>query len=232
MTFKATIITLFPDMFPGPFGHSVMGRALDAQLWSLFTVNMRDYAIDKHNTVDDTPYGGGAGMVMRADVVASGVREAKKLNPAAPTIFLAPVGERLTQAKVKQLAVQPGINLLCGHYEGIDQRVIDSEVDEVISIGDYVLSGGEIPAMVLLDAVLRHVPGVLGADSSLHEESFDFTDDSGQPLLEYPHYTRPAEWEGKRVPDVLLSGNHAAIRTWRYEQAEERTRHRLKKMSK
>lgn len=230
MCFKATILTLFPDMFPGPLGQSVMGRALDAQLWSLITINMRDYAIDKHNTVDDTPYGGGAGMVMRPDVVASSIREAKRVNPSAPTIFLAPVGKRLQQDKVKHFATLPGINVLCGHYEGIDQRVIDSEVDDVISIGDYVLSGGEIPAMVLLDAVLRHVPGVLGADSSLHEESFDFKGEDGQPLLEYPHFTRPAEWEGHKVPDVLLSGNHAAIRQWRLEQAKARTQARTEKL--
>lgn len=224
MTFHTHIVTLFPELFPGPLAHSITGRALQDGLWDIATTNIRDFATDKHKTVDDTPYGGGAGMVMRPDVVAAALRHAKAHTPAAPTVFLAPTGTRFQQTKARQLAAQPGMILLCGHYEGIDQRVIDTEVDEVISLGDFVLSGGEVAVYPVLDAVLRQLPGVLGAADSLHEESFDLTDPTtGKPLLEYPHYTRPADWEGHTVPEVLKSGNHAAIQQWRLAQARERT---------
>ncbi len=220
MPYPVTVLTLFPDMFPGACGHSVVGRALKEGIWTLNTLNIRTFATDKHRTVDDTPYGGGAGMVMKPDVVAAAIRQAKTQAPGARVIYLAPTGKRLSQPDVRRLAALPdGIILLCGHYEGIDQRVLDAEVDEVLSIGDYVLSGGEPAAMVLIDAVTRLLPGVLGADASLHEESFDIRDGAGNPLVEYPHYTRPAIWEGRDVPAVLQGGNHKAIHDWRLDQA-------------
>ncbi len=225
MTFHAHIVTLFPELFPGALAHSVTGRGLQDGLWDLATTHIRDFATDKHKTVDDTPYGGGAGMVMRPDVVASALRAAKAHTPDAPTIFLAPTGQRLTQSTARRLAKNAGVVLLCGHYEGIDQRVIDTEVDEVISLGDFVLSGGEVAVFPVLDAILRLLPGVLGGADSLHEESFDLTDpESGAPLLEYPHYTRPAVWEGQPVPEVLTSGHHAEIAKWRLAQARMRSK--------
>lgn len=237
MIYPITVLTLFPEMFPGVCGFSVVGRALKAGVWSLNALNIRDFATDKHRTVDDTPYGGGAGMVMRADIVAAAIRSAKERSQvsgqrsqedgvARPrVIYLAPHGVRLTQAKVRELAgLEGGLILLCGHYEGVDERVLEAEVDEVVSIGDYVLSGGEPAAMVLMDAVVRQLPGVLGGDASLHEESFDLTDpETGKALVEYPHYTRPAVWEGKDVPAVLQGGNHAEIKAWRLAAARGRT---------
>lgn len=225
MVFAAHIVTLFPEMFPGALGHSVVGRALTAELWQLSASNIREFGLGKHRSVDDTPYGGGAGMVMRADVVASALRAAKQsVGGTAHTVFLAPTGKRFIQADARRLAaLDKPLIVLCGHYEGIDQRVLDAEVDEVVSLGDFVLSGGEPAAMVLLDAVVRLLPGVLGADASLHEESFDVADENGQLLVEYPHYTRPAEWEGQPVPPVLQNGNHAEIAKWRLAAAKTRT---------
>lgn len=228
--FKVNVVTLFPEMFPGPLGHSIVGRALTEEKWHLATTNIRDFGQGKRRTVDDTPYGGGAGMVLRPDVVAQAIRQAKADTPG-PVVYLTPTGRRLTQTKTEQLATQPGMILLCGHYEGIDERVIDAEVDEQVSIGDYVLSGGEIPAMVLLDAVVRHLPGALGGETSLAEESFSLQDDQGVLLLEYPHYTRPDVWEERAVPAVLTSGHHADIERWRQEQAKNRTQKRKKELS-
>jgi tRNA (guanine37-N1)-methyltransferase len=214
MTYRATIVTLFPEMFPGPLGHSLAGRALQTGIWSLQTVNIRDFATDRHRTVDDTPFGGGAGMVLRPDVVDAAIASAADDRPL---VFMTPRGRRLTQQDVRRYAAAPGVILLCGRYEGVDQRIVDAHSMEEVSIGDYVVSGGELPALVLLDAVVRLLPGVMGAAESAAEESFSDT------LLEYPHYTRPAEWRGRRVPDVLLSGHHAAVAAWRRAEAERIT---------
>ncbi len=227
MTYKVTILTLFPEAFPGLLGHSVLGRALAEKVWDINTLNIRDFATDKHRKVDDIPYGGGAGMVMKPDVVASALRAAKAAQPGARTIYLSPCGKTFFQQTARRLAAHKnGLILLCGHYEGIDQRVLDAEVDEIISIGNYVLSGGEPAAVVVADAVVRLLPGVLGAEASLHEESFDIIDENGNPLVEYPHYTRPATWEGRAVPEVLTNGNHAEIKKWRLAEAKKRTKAR------
>jgi len=208
-------------MFPGMLGHSLVGRALDEGRWSLDTIQIRDFAQDKHNTVDDTPCGGGAGMVMRPDVVTGGLDEAVQRYPLAKKVFLTPRGRPLTQEKVHELADAPGVILLCGRYEGIDQRVLDEHDDiEEISIGDYVLSGGESAATVLLDACVRLLPGVIGKEASHEDESFE------AGLLEYPHYTRPRVWRGREVPDVLLSGHHEKILSWRKMQAQRITQER------
>jgi tRNA (guanine37-N1)-methyltransferase len=217
MTWRATILTLFPTMFPGPLGESLAGRALAAGVWSLDARDIRASATDRHRSVDDTPFGGGAGMVMRPDVVAAALAEA---DDGRATIYLTPRGRPLTQADARRFAAQPGLILVCGRYEGIDQRVIEASRAEEVSLGDYVLSGGELPAMVLLDSIIRLLPGVMGAADSANEESFN------NGLLEYPHYTRPAEWQGRAVPPVLLSGNHAAIAAWRLAEAEKITRER------
>jgi len=217
MSFHATILTLFPNMFPGPLGESLAGRALAAGLWSLDAQDIRGHATDRHRSVDDAPFGGGAGMVMRPDVVAAALAT---VQDGRPTFYVTPRGRRFIQTDAERLAEGPGLILLCGRYEGIDQRAIDASGAEEISIGDYVLSGGELPAMVLLDAVIRLLPGVMGAAESADEESFS------AGLLEYPHYTRPAEWKGRPVPPVLLSGNHAAIAAWRRQAAENITRER------
>lgn len=224
MTYVVTILTLFPEAFPGLLGHSVMGRGAAAGAWRLEVVNIRDFTTDKHRTVDDTPYGGGAGMVMKADVVAAAIRAAKARQPGARVVYMGPAGRRFRQEKARELAaLDGGLIVLCGHYEGVDERVLAAEVDEVISLGDFVLSGGEPAAVCLVDAVIRLLPGVLGADASLHEESFDIVDESGNPLVEYPHYTRPAVWEGAAVPPVLQNGNHAEIKKWRLAEAKRRT---------
>ncbi|MGO9546838.1 MAG: tRNA (guanosine(37)-N1)-methyltransferase TrmD [Rhodomicrobium sp.] len=217
---QITVLTLFPEMFPGPLGTSLSGRALEEQLWQLSLLNIRDFASDKHRSVDGTPAGGGAGMVMRADIAAAALDAARAALPGAPRIYLSPRGTPLTQERVRRLASGPGAILFCGRFEGLDQRAIDARQLEEISIGDYVLSGGELAAMVLIDACVRLLPGVIGAEASLAEESFE------NGLLEYPHYTRPRIWEGLEIPDVLLSGDHARIARWRREQSESITAER------
>ncbi|HEX5327867.1 MAG TPA: tRNA (guanosine(37)-N1)-methyltransferase TrmD [Acetobacteraceae bacterium] len=217
MTWRATVLTLFPQMFPGPLVGSLAGRALAAGRWSLEAVDIRDFTTDRHRSVDDTPFGGGAGMVMRADVVAAAV---DAVADGRPLLCLTPRGRLFTQAEARRLADGPGAILLCGRYEGIDQRVIDARRLQEISVGDYVLSGGEVAALVVMDAAVRLLPGVMGAPESAAQESFS------AGLLEYPQYTRPAKWQGHRVPQVLLSGNHAAIAAWRRQEAERITRER------
>ncbi|MGQ2907986.1 MAG: tRNA (guanosine(37)-N1)-methyltransferase TrmD [Aliihoeflea sp.] len=220
MTFRATVLTLYPEMFPGTLGLSLAGRALAEGTWSLDTVQIRDFATDRHRTVDDTPAGGGAGMVLKADIIAKAVDHASPEGDARPRLLMSPRGKPLTQARVRNLAAGPGAVILCGRFEGVDQRVIDARGLEEVSIGDYVLSGGEIAAQVLLDAVVRLLPGVMGNLASGEEESFE----SG--MLEHPHYTRPAEFEGMAIPEVLTSGNHKKIAEWRRAQALELTRAR------
>ena len=213
MTFRATVLTLYPEMFPGPLGLSMSGRALEKGTWALETVQLRDFATDRHRTVDDTPAGGGAGMVLKADIVAMAVDHASPEGDARPRLLMSPRGKPLTQARVRDLSSGPGAVILCGRFEGVDQRVIDARGLEEVSIGDYILSGGELAAQVLLDAIVRLLPGVMGNAASGEEESFE----SG--ILEHPHYTRPAEFEGIPIPDVLTSGNHGKIAAWRREQA-------------
>jgi tRNA (guanine37-N1)-methyltransferase len=220
MAWPATILTLYPETFPGPLGLSLAGRALEAGIWSLDIVQIRDFATDRHRSVDDTPAGGGAGMVMRADVLAAAVDHALERRPEAPMLAMAPRGEPLTQSLVRELASGPGVSILCGRFEGIDERLFEARPIRSVSIGDFVLSGGEPAALALLDACVRLLPGVMGAASSGEEESFE----SG--LLEYPHYTRPLEWEGRRIPEVLRSGDHARIAAWRHERALADTRSR------
>lgn len=206
---RVSVLTLFPDMFPGPLGVSLVGQALAAGLWSLSTLQIRDFGLGKHRQVDDTPAGGGAGMVLRADVLGPALDAARSSNPDAPLIYLSPRGRRFDQDLAKDLSAGPGAVFLAGRFEGIDERVITGRQLMEVSIGDYVLSGGELAAMVVIDACVRLLPGVLGAAESLASESFE----SG--LLEYPQYTRPREWEGKAIPEVLLSGDHKAIEAWR-----------------
>lgn len=218
----ATALTLFPEMFPGTLGHSLAGRALREGKWSLDTLQIRDFATDKHRTVDDTPFGGGAGMVMRPDVVDAACAAALAAGPARPLVYLTPRGRVLDQALARELVAGPGVILVCGRYEGLDQRVIEARAMREVSVGDYVLSGGEPAALVLLDACVRLLPGVMGGATSAEEESFS----EPAPLLEYPHYTRPAEWDGRAVPEVLLSGHHAEVARWRRGMAEAATRER------
>jgi tRNA (guanine37-N1)-methyltransferase len=217
---RATVLTLFPELFPGPLAASLAGEALKAGLWSLDTIAIRDFGIGRHRAVDDTPAGGGPGMVMRADVLAAAIDAARARQPDAPAIYLSPRGELLRQALAGELAAGPGALLLAGRFEGVDQRVIEARALREVSIGDYVLAGGELAAMVVIEAVVRLLPGVVGEAASLAEESFE------AGLLEYPHYTRPREWEGRTIPDVLLSGDHAKIEAWRRAQAERITRER------
>jgi tRNA (guanine37-N1)-methyltransferase len=208
-------------MFPGPLGSSLAGKALADGKWALSAIDLRDFALGKHRSVDDTPAGGGAGMVMRADVAAAAIDAARASMPKdAPTIYLSPRGKPLTQARARELAAGPGVILLCGRFEGVDERVLEARAVEEMSIGDYVLSGGELAALVLIDACVRLLPGVAGNEVSLAEESF------ADGLLEYPHYTRPRDFEGRAIPDVLLSGDHEKIAEWRREQAEKITRER------
>jgi tRNA (guanine37-N1)-methyltransferase len=221
MTWHASVLTLFPEMFPGPLGLSLAGKALRDGRWSLGATDIRGFATDRHRTVDDTPFGGGAGMVMRPDVVDAAIEAASAANPAAPMIYLTPRGRLLDQALVRDFAAGPGLVLLCGRYEGVDQRVIEARGMLELSVGDVVLSGGEPAALLLLDACVRLLPGVMGASASAVEESH-----GPEGLLEYPHYTRPAEWQGRTVPEVLLSGHHAEVARWRRECAEEATRTR------
>ncbi|WP_219893331.1 tRNA (guanosine(37)-N1)-methyltransferase TrmD [Aquisediminimonas profunda] len=218
MTFRAQILTLYPEMFPGPLGISIAGRALEEGVWSCQPIQIRDFATDKHRTVDDTPAGGGAGMVLRADVLAAAVDHALTALPDAPLLAMTPRGKPLTQARVRQLARGPGVTILCGRFEGFDERIFEARPIEEVSMGDIVLSGGEPAALMLLDACIRLLPGVMGAASSGFEESFE------NGLLEYPHYTRPAEWEGRTIPEVLRSGDHAKIAAWRKQRAEDDTR--------
>ena len=218
MTFAATILTLYPEMFPGPLGVSLAGRAREEGKWSLEAVQIRDFAIDKHRTVDDTPAGGGAGMVLRADVLGAAIDHAKAHNPDSPILAMTPRGTPLSQARVRELCAGPGVIILCGRFEGFDERIFAGRGVEEVSVGDIVLSGGEPAAIMLLDACIRLLPGVMGAASSGTEESFE------QGLLEYPHYTRPVEWEGRTIPEVLRSGDHAKIAGWRKTQSEIDTR--------
>jgi tRNA (guanine37-N1)-methyltransferase len=217
---RVMMLTLFPEMFPGPLGHSLSGQALQAGIWSLATVGIREFGLGRHRAVDDTPAGGGAGMVMRADVLAAVIDHARADAPDVPLLYLSPRGERFDQALARELAGGPGVLLLAGRFEGIDERVIAARQMREVSIGDYVLSGGELPAMVLIDACVRLLPGVVGATRSLSEESFE------TGLLEYPHYTKPREWEGRQIPEVLLSGDHKKIAEWRHTEAERLTRAR------
>ncbi len=217
---RATVITLFPEMFPGPLGHSLAGRALAEGIWRLDAVNFRDHATDRHRSVDDEPFGGGPGMVMRPDVVAAAIKGAAESGGVGPLIYFTPRGRPLDQALVRELAAGPGATLLCGRFEGIDQRVLEASAAREVSLGDFVLSGGEIAALALMDATVRLLPGVIGQADSLAEESFE------RGLLEYPHYTRPQTWEGRAVPEILLSGHHEKIRDWRRGQSEEVTRQR------
>ncbi|HXZ02863.1 MAG TPA: tRNA (guanosine(37)-N1)-methyltransferase TrmD [Stellaceae bacterium] len=213
----ATVLTIFPEMFPGPLGHSLAGKALREGLWRLETVDIRAFARDKHRSVDDAPFGGGPGMVMRPDVVDAAVAGA---TGPGPLIYLSPRGRPLDEARVRALAAGAGVRLLCGRFEGVDERVIEARAMEEICLGDFVLSGGEPAAIALVDACVRLLPGVVGDAGALAEESF------ARGLLEYPHYTRPQSWQGRAVPEVLLSGHHEEIRRWREAQAEAATRQR------
>jgi tRNA (guanine37-N1)-methyltransferase len=218
------ILTIFPDLFPGALSASITGIALEKKLWSFSAINIRDYAKDERKTVDDTPYGGGAGMLLKADVIGEAI-EKNLENSVTKIIYLSPCGKVFNQKMAQELAKEKEIMILCGRYEGVDQRVIDKFQIEEISIGDYVLSGGEIAAFPFIDAILRNVEGVLGADESLSEESFGSKENSEfENLLEYPHFTRPQEWRGLKVPEVLISGHHQKINEWRKEQAIEITK--------
>jgi tRNA (guanine37-N1)-methyltransferase len=213
----AKVLTLFPEAFPGPLGVSLLGKALTDGIWALETVDIREFASDKHRTVDDAPFGGGPGMVMRPDVVDAAI---KGVRPRGPIVYLTPRGRLLTQARVKELAQGEGVTLLCGRFEGVDERVLEAHAAEEVSLGDFVLAGGEAAAIALIEACVRLLPGVLGEPESLAEESFE------RGLLEYPHYTRPNPWQGREVPEVLVSGDHAKIKAWRLAQAEDITRRR------
>ena len=217
---KAKVLTLFPEMFPGPLGLSLAGQGLEAGSWALEAVDIRDFAADKHRTVDDLPFGGGPGMVIRPDVVSEAIDAAAGADPSLALIYLTPRGRPLTQARVGELARGPGIVLLCGRYEGLDERVLDAHGLDEISLGDFVLSGGEAAAIAVIDACVRLLPGVVGAPESLIDESFE------NGLLEYPQYTRPREWRGRTVPEVLVSGDHEKVKAWRRHQAEAITRER------
>ena len=214
----ARIFTLYPDFFPGPLGKGLYGKAMEKKIWDIETVNIRDYATDKHQTVDDTLYGGGFGMLIKPDVLAKALD--KKIKTDEKIYYLSPKGKLFDQKLAKELSKEKTINLICGHFEGVDQRVIDSRNIIELSIGDFILSGGESAAFVVMDAILRLIPGVIGNDNSIEEETFE------KGLLEYPQYTKPQIWEKKNVPDVLLSGDHAKIKDWRLSQSEAITRDR------
>jgi tRNA (guanine37-N1)-methyltransferase len=220
MTWRATILTLFPDMFPGPLGVSLAGKALASGLWALEARDIRDSATDRHRSVDDTPAGGGPGMVLRADVLAAAIDAADADQIDRPRLLMSPRGRPLTQSRVMELAAGPGALIVCGRFEGIDERVIAARKLEEVSIGDYVLSGGEIAAMALIDACVRLLPGVMGKQASGAEESFS------EGLLEYPQYTRPQEFEGRQIPEILVSGDHAKVAAWRLAQSEALTQAR------
>lgn len=215
---RAKVLTIFPEMFPGALGHSLAGRALAAGLWTLETVDIRAFASDKHRTVDDAPFGGGPGMVMRPDVLDTAI--GTTAEPDGPLVYLSPRGRLIDQARVRGLADGRGVRIICGRFEGVDERVLETREIEELSLGDFVLSGGELAAMCLVDACVRLLPGVVGRRESLAEESFE------GGLLEYPHYTKPQSWRGREVPSVLLSGHHERIRAWRTSQAERLTRER------
>jgi tRNA (guanine37-N1)-methyltransferase len=217
MAWQATVLTIFPEMFPGPLGQSLAGKALADGLWRLRAVDIRDFARDKHRSVDDAPFGGGPGMVMRPDIVDAAIAGS---DAPGPLVHLTPRGRPLSQARVVELAAGPGVRLLCGRFEGIDERVIRARAEDELSLGDFVLSGGEPAALALIDACVRLLPGVIGDEAALDEESF------ARGLLEYPHYTRPQSWQGQDVPAVLLSGDHAKIRHWRAAEAERATQER------
>ena len=217
---RATVLTLFPEMFPGPLGISLSGQALEAGVWSLTTVAIRDFGLGRHRTVDNAPAGGGAGMVMRADVLAAAIDHARTIDLDAPLIYLSPRGVPFDQTLARELAAGPGVMLIAGRFEGIDERVIAARSVREVSIGDYVLSGGELAAMVVLDACIRLLPGVVGAAESLNQESFE------GGLLEYPQFTKPREWEGRAIPDILLSGDHKRVEEWRRREAERLTAER------
>jgi tRNA (guanine37-N1)-methyltransferase len=217
MTWRATVLTIFPEMLPGPLAYSLAGKALRAGLWRLETVDIREFARDKHRSVDDAPFGGGAGMVMRPDVLDSAVAGSRGVGPM---ILLSPRGERLDQQRVRSLAARPGVTLICGRFEGVDERVLEARAIEELSLGDFVLSGGEPAAIALIDACVRLLPGVVGRVETLAEESFT------EGLLEYPQYTRPQLWQRRAVPEVLVSGDHRRVREWRRTEAERLTRER------
>ena len=217
---KATVLTLFPEMFPGPLAHSLAGQGLAAGAWALEALDIRDFAEGRHRSVDDAPFGGGPGMVMRPDVVARAIESARHAEPALKLIYLTPRGRPFDQATARELAAGAGVTLLCGRYEGLDERVLDEYRPAEISLGDFVLSGGEAAAIALIDACVRLLPGVVGKQESLAEESFE------AGLLEYPQFTRPQVWQGRAVPDVLVSGHHEKVRAWRRERAEQITRER------
>ena len=214
----ARVFTLYPELFPGPLGSGLYRKALEKKLWSLEVVNIRDYALDKHKTVDDTPFGGGSGMVMRADVIAHSL-DKNISDKKEPIIYLSPKGKKFDQVYAKKI-LEKNINIICGHFEGVDQRLLETRHIEEVSVGDFVLSGGEIGAFVVIDTIVRLIPGVLGNSNSLSEETFE------RNLLEYPQYTKPQKWEKKDIPDVLLTGDHAKIKDWRLTQSEDITRRR------
>lgn len=220
MSFSADVVTLFPDLFPGPLGASVIGRGLRDDLWSLRVTQLRDFAADRHRTVDDTPAGGGPGMVLKPDILAAAIDAVSPPGDLRPRLLMSPRGTPLTQARAHELAAGPGAVIVCGRFEGVDQRAIEARNLDEVSIGDFVLAGGEIAAMALLEAVVRLIPGVLGAADSSADESF------AHGLLEYPHYTRPAEFEGRAIPEILTSGDHGKIEKWRRAEAEKLTRSR------
>jgi tRNA (guanine37-N1)-methyltransferase len=217
MSWQATVLTIFPEMLPGPLAHSLAGKALEAGLWRLETVDIRDFARDKHRSVDDAPFGGGPGMVLRPDVLDAAIDGASGVGPL---IHLSPRGRPLDQQRVRELAASPGVRLICGRFEGVDERLLEVRAVEEVSLGDFVLSGGEPAAIALIDACVRLLPGVVGCADTLAEESF------AEGLLEYPHYTRPQVWQGRAVPEVLVSGDHGRIRAWRRAEAERLTRER------
>ena len=215
---KARVFTLYPELFPGPLGIGLYKKALEKKLWSLEVVNIRDYSVDKHKTVDDTPFGGGSGMLMRADVIANSL-DKNISDKAEPIIYLSPKGKKFDQTYAKKI-LNKNINIICGHFEGVDERLLETRNIEEISVGDFVLSGGEIGALVIIDSIVRLIPGVLGNSNSLKDETFE------RNLLEYPQYTKPQKWEKKDIPEVLLTGDHAKIKDWRLDQSEDITRRR------
>ena len=214
----AKVFTLYPELFPGPLGNGLYKKALEKKLWALKVVNIRDYALDKHKTVDDTPFGGGSGMLMRADVIANSL-DKNISNKKEPIIYLSPKGKKFDQNYAKKM-LNSNINIICGHFEGVDERLLETRDIEEVSVGDFILSGGEVAALVIIDTIVRLIPGVLGNSDSLAEETFE------RNMLEYPQYTKPQKWEKKDVPDVLLTGDHAKIKDWRLKQSEDITRRR------